>query len=161
MIATTRYAMEDTRSPLISMLMQASVCLTLATASLLAHGATVLLVLGVALSVSSAAAGCHLSARVLRNLSAVGTQRLLPSVAKFVAASVVMAGPAWIVATTVLLCSGGRLVRGLASSLPLWSVARSSWRYKSCGALQSLGGSREDWAVRDRKRAVAAELTHG
>ena len=163
MIATyASYAMKDTRSPLISMLMQASVCLTLATASLLAHGATVLLVLGVALSVSSAAAGCHLSARVLRNLSAVGTQRLLPSVAKFVAASVVMAGPAWIVATTVPPLLGrslGPRVGIVAAALvggTLFLALQVLWRSPELGWLT--GGLGQ---LRDRKRAVAAELTHG
>ncbi len=163
MIATyASYAMKDTRSPLISMLVQASVCLTLATASLLAHGATVLLVLGIALSVSSAAAGCHLSARVWRNLSAVGTQRLLPSVAKFVAASVVMAGPAWIVATTVPPLLGrslGPRVGIVAAALvggTLFLALQALWRSPELGWLA--GGLGQ---VRDRKRAVAAELTHG
>jgi putative peptidoglycan lipid II flippase len=95
MIATyASYAMRDTRSPLVSMLVQAAVCLALATSSLFFQGPAVLLVLGLALSVS-------VSARVSRNLSGAATHRLLPSMAKFVAAAALMAGPAWVVATSV------------------------------------------------------------
>jgi len=102
MIATyASYAMRDTRSPLVSMLVQAAVCLALATSSLFFQGPAVLLVLGLALSVSVSAAGFHLTARVSRNLSGAATHRLLPSMAKFVAAAALMAGPAWVVATSV------------------------------------------------------------
>jgi putative peptidoglycan lipid II flippase len=163
MIATyASYAMKDTRSPLISMLVQASVCLALATASLLVQGANVLLFLGIALSVSSAAAGCHLTARVWRNLSAVGTQRLLPSVAKFIAASVVMAGPAWIVATTVPPLLGrslGPRVGIVAAALvggTLFLTLQVLWRSPELGWLT--GGLGQ---LRDGTRAVDAELTHG
>jgi putative peptidoglycan lipid II flippase len=108
MIATyASYAMKDTRSPLVSMLIQAVTCLSLATSSLLVHGPAVLLVLGLALSASTAVAGLHLNARVRRNIGGAATYRLLPSIAKFAAAAVVMAGPAWIVAATIPRLLGG------------------------------------------------------
>src|SRR5258708_3771299 len=108
MIATyASYARKDTRSPLISMLLQAVACLALVSAALLAHGPTVLLLLGLALSVAVAVAACHLTARVWRGLGRRdtqrlrGTQRLAPSVLKFAAGSGIMAGPPRLTATPV------------------------------------------------------------
>jgi putative peptidoglycan lipid II flippase len=102
MIATyASYARKDTRSPLVSMLLQAALCLGLVSTSLLVRGWAVLLVLGLALSVAVAAAACHLTARLWRNLSGRGTQRLTPSLAKFVGGAVLMAGPAWLTAMAI------------------------------------------------------------
>ncbi len=108
MIATyASYARKDTRSPLISMLLQAVACLALVSAALLAHGPTVLLLLGLALSVAVALAACHLTARVWRGLGRRdtqrlrGTQRLAPSILKFAVGSGIMAVPAWLTATSI------------------------------------------------------------
>ena len=103
------YARKDTRTPLKSMLVQATVCLALASAALLVEGAAVLMVLGLALSLSIAAAAVHLTAQVWRNLSRDGTQRLAPSLARFAAGAAIMAGPAWLVADTVPHWLGGSL----------------------------------------------------
>jgi murein biosynthesis integral membrane protein MurJ len=94
------YARKDTRTPLHSMILQAAVCLTVAGLSLLVHGPTVLIVLGLAVSVSVVVAACHLMARMWRTLGR-GTQRLWPSLARFVAGAAIMAGPAWLTATVV------------------------------------------------------------
>ncbi len=94
------YARKDTRAPLISMMLQAAVCLGLVSTALLVHGPTVLLVLGLALSVAVVTAACHLTARVWRSLIP-GTQRLTPSLIKVVAGSAIMAGPAWLSATAI------------------------------------------------------------
>jgi murein biosynthesis integral membrane protein MurJ len=102
MIATyASYAKKDTRSPMRSMIVQATVCLALASAALFVHGRTVLLVLGLALSAAVTAAACHLMARLWRDLSGHGTRRLGPSLARFAAGALVMAGPAWLTATAV------------------------------------------------------------
>jgi putative peptidoglycan lipid II flippase len=102
MIATyASYAKKDTRSPMRSMIVQATVCLALASAALFVHGRTVLLVLGLALSAAVAAAACHLMTRLWRDLSGHGTQRLAPSLARFAVGALVMAGPAWLTATAV------------------------------------------------------------
>src|SRR5215472_11047578 len=108
MIATyASYARKDTRSPLISMLLQAVVCLALVSIAFFVHGPAILLVLGLALSAAVAVAACHLTARVWRDLGGRGTQRLpsgqrlLPSVLKFAAGSVIMAVPAWLTATSI------------------------------------------------------------
>jgi putative peptidoglycan lipid II flippase len=163
MIATyASYAMRDTRSPLVSMLIQAVVCLALATSSLLVHGPAVLLVLGLALSASTAAAGFHLNARVWRNLSAPATQRLLPSMAKFVVAAVLMAGPAWIVATSVPSWLGGSLgprVGILAAALvggAVFLALQAWWRSPELGWLAGGLG-----LLRHREGRAAAESISG
>jgi putative peptidoglycan lipid II flippase len=102
LIATyASYARKDTRSPLISMLLQAAVCLGLVSTALLVHGWAVLVVLGLALSVAVAAAACHLTAHLWRSLSQGGSQRLAPSLGKFVVGAALMAGPAWLTATAI------------------------------------------------------------
>ena len=101
MIATyASYARKDTRSPLRSMMLQAAMCLGRGELSLLVHGPAVLLVLGLAVSVSVVVAACHLMIRMWRTLGR-GTQRLTPSLARFVAGAAIMAGPAWLTATVV------------------------------------------------------------
>jgi putative peptidoglycan lipid II flippase len=102
LIATyASYAKKDTRSPLKSMVLQAIVCLSVASTALRMHGSAVLLVLGLALAAAVATAACHLMALVWRDLTDGGTERLTPSLAKFVAGAVIMAGPAWVTATTI------------------------------------------------------------
>jgi putative peptidoglycan lipid II flippase len=95
------YARKDTRTPLLSMLVQAAICLGLASTALLFQGTAVILVLGLALSLSVAAAALHLTAHVWRSLGRGGTERLGPSLGRFVGGAAIMAGPAWLVAETV------------------------------------------------------------
>lgn len=95
------YARKDTRSPLWSMTLQAVVCLGLVSLVPVVHGPALLLLLGGALSASVTVAAIHLTVRVWRRLGPPGTERLIPSVARFVVGSAVMAGPAWITATVV------------------------------------------------------------
>jgi putative peptidoglycan lipid II flippase len=102
MIATyASYAQKNTRSPLMSMLLQAAVCLGLAGAATLLRGIVVLLALGLALSAATTIAALHLTSRVWRNLSAGGTERLAPSLGKFLFGAAIMAGPAWATAKFV------------------------------------------------------------
>ncbi len=102
MIATyASYARKDTRSPLRSMIVQTVTCLALASLSLLVHGTAILVVLGLAVSGAAAAAACHLMARIWRTLNGRGTQRLAPSLARFMAGAVIMAVPAWLWANAV------------------------------------------------------------
>ena len=163
MIATyASYARKDTRSPLLSMLMQAAVCLALATSSLLFQGPAVLVVLGLALSASTAVAGFHLNARLWRNLSGVATQRLLPSIARFVAAALLMAGPAWVVATVLPSWIGASLgprVGILAAALvggAVFLALQAWWRSPELGWLA--GGLGQ---LRHRGQRVAAESING
>jgi putative peptidoglycan lipid II flippase len=163
MIATyASYARKDTRSPLVSMLVQAVVCLALATSSLLFHGPAVLVVLGLALSASTSVAGFHLMTRLWRSLSGVASQRLLPSIARFVAAAALMAGPAWVVATVVPSWIGGSLgprVGILAAALVGGAVflgLQAWWRSPELGWLA--GGLGQ---LRHREQRIAAESLNG
>jgi len=95
------YARKDTRSPLRSMVVQAAVFLALAPAALLASGWAVVLALGLAQSAAVTVAACHLTARLWRRIGQSGTLRLTPSLTKFAAGAVIMAGPAWLTATEI------------------------------------------------------------
>ncbi len=95
------YARKDTRTPLVSMLLQAIICLGLASTTLLVKGPAMLLILGLALSLSVSTAALHLTARVWPNLSLFRTPRFVPSLARFVAGAAIMAGPAWLAADAV------------------------------------------------------------
>jgi len=137
------YARKDTRTPLLSMLVQSSICLGLASTALLVHGPTMLLVLGLALSISVSIAALHLTARVWRNLSPAGTQRLMPSLARFVAGAAIMAGPAWLVADAVpqrLTGSFGPRV-GIAAAVlvggSVFLALQAWWRTPALGWLAS------------------------
>lgn len=102
MIATyASYARKDTRSPLRAMVLQTVLCLGLASIALVVHGLTVMVVLGLATAVPVVVAACYLVIRIRGTLGRPGPQRLLPSLARFGAGTVVMAGPAWLVATAV------------------------------------------------------------
>ena len=137
------YARKDTRTPLRSMLVQAVISLVLTSTALLVHGPTMLLVLGLALSVSVAVAALHLTVRVWRNLSRRGTQRLMPSLARFVAGAAIMAGPAWLVADAVpqrLTGSLGPRV-GIAAAVlvggSVFLALQAWWRTPALGWLAS------------------------
>jgi putative peptidoglycan lipid II flippase len=95
------YARKDTRSPMWSMVLQATVCLGLVSLVLVVRGPAVLFVLGAATSVSVAVAACHLTARTWRHLGRRGSERLIPSLVRFVVGSAIMAVPAWITARAV------------------------------------------------------------
>jgi putative peptidoglycan lipid II flippase len=156
------YARKDTRSPLISMLLQASLCLVLLSAALVVHGRTVLLVLGLALSVAVAVAACHLTARVWRNLSGRGTQRLIPSLAKFAAGAILMAGPAWLTATVLSGWVGRPLGPrvGIAAATLVGAMVflgfQAIWRTPELGWLAGGLGH-----MRGKARRGIAEATHG
>jgi putative peptidoglycan lipid II flippase len=95
------YARKDTRSPLRSMTLQAVLFLGLASLVLVVRGSAVLFVLGAATSLSAAAAACHLTIRMWPRLGPRGSERLVPSLARFVVGAAVMAAPAWFTARAV------------------------------------------------------------
>src|SRR6266568_4438140 len=157
------YARKDTRTPLISMVVQATLCLGLASTSLLVHGPAVLFVLGLALSLSVSTAAVHLTTRVWRNLSRHGTQRLVPSLAKFVAGAAIMAAPAWFVADAVpnwLDRSLGPRVATAAAVLVGGAVflgLQALWRSPEVGWVGS--GVRSKWQIKHNR--VVAEVING
>ena len=154
MIATyASYARKDTRSPLRSMMLQAAVCLGVVSCSLLVHGPTVLLVLGLALSGSVVVAAGHLMIRMWRTLGGRGTQRLTPSLARFVAGAAIMAGPAWLTATVLPGLLGrplGPRVGIVAAALvgaavyvavqALWRTPEVGWLAEGLGQMRAKAG---------------------
>ena len=149
------YARKDTRTPLMSMLVQTTICLGLASTALLLQGPAMLVVLGLALSLSVAAAAVHLTAHVWRTLSPRGTQRLAPSLARFVAAAGIMAGPAWLVAEAVPHFLGRSLGPrvGIAAAVlvggALFLALQALWRTPELGWLAGglIGSHRKDHRV--------------
>jgi putative peptidoglycan lipid II flippase len=101
MIATyASYARKDTRSPLVSMMLQAATFLGLASIALLVHGTAVVLVVGLAFSAAIAVAALHLSMRLRRDLGRP-RERLAPSLVRPMVGAAVMVGPAWLTANAV------------------------------------------------------------
>jgi murein biosynthesis integral membrane protein MurJ len=100
-LTSASYAQKDTRSPMRSMVLQTVVCLSLASLALLVHGPAVVLVLGSALSAATVVATWHLSAVMWRRVGRRGSERLIPSLVRFMVGAVVMAGPAWLTANAV------------------------------------------------------------
>lgn len=157
------YARKDTRTPLVSMGVQAALCLGLASTALLFHGSAVLLVLGLALSLSVCAAAVHLSVRTWRSISRHGTERLAPSLARFAAGAAIMAGPAWVVADTVpgwlgrsvgpRLAIAAAVVVGAAVFFALQALWRSPELRWIAGGLSSSWQAKESHLI--------AEVTNG
>jgi putative peptidoglycan lipid II flippase len=163
MIATyASYAKKDTRSPLVSMLLQAAVCLGLVSTALLVHGWAVLLVLGLALSVAVAVGALHLTVRVWRSLSQRGSQRLAPSMGKFLAGAAIMAGPAWVTATAIPHWLGRPFGSRIAITAAVvvgalvFLAMQAWWRTPELGWLAGGLGH-----LRGKARRVAAGVTHG
>jgi putative peptidoglycan lipid II flippase len=159
LIATyASYARKDTRSPLISMLLQAAVCLGLVSTALLVHGWAVLVVLGLALSVAVTAAACHLTIHVWRGLSQGGSQRLAPSLGKFLAGAALMAGPAWLTATAIGHWLGRPLgarigiAAAAAVGILIFLAVQAAWRAPELGWL---AGGFGHLRGRARREAVA------
>jgi putative peptidoglycan lipid II flippase len=98
LIATyASYARKDTRSPLVSMVLQAVVCLALASSAFFLHGSAIMVALGLAFSVSITVAALHLALRLRRELGPA-RDRLLPSLARAGVGAGVMIVPAWVTA---------------------------------------------------------------
>jgi putative peptidoglycan lipid II flippase len=159
LIATyASYARKDTRSPLISMLLQAAVCLGLVSTALLVHGWAVLVVLGLALSVAVATAACHLMVHLWRGLSQGGSQRLAPSLGKFVVGAALMAGPAWLTATAIGHWLGRPLgarvgiAAAAAVGILIFLAVQAAWRAPELGWL---AGGLGHLRGRTRSEAVA------
>jgi putative peptidoglycan lipid II flippase len=159
MIATyASYARKNTRSPLVSMLLQAVICLGLASCALLVHGRKVILALGLAFSVAVTVAACHLTTRLWRKLGHHGTQRLAPSVGRFLAGSAIMVGPAWLTARSIQHwldnAIGARLgiIAAAVVGSAIYVAVQAAWRTPELGWLAGGFGH-----VRDKARRRIVE----
>jgi putative peptidoglycan lipid II flippase len=100
------YARQDARSPLLSMAVRVGTTIALMSVAWLMRGTAVLIMLGLALSVGSLAGGLHVGWRLRTGLPR-GEFLFARAVAKTVAASALMALPAYVI---------GRLVSGLGTA---------------------------------------------
>lgn len=105
------YARGDTRTPLISMALQASICLTLCALAAFARPSLLLPAIGAAYAVAAVIGGAHLFLRMSR-----GWQRreLWGSLGRIVVGSAVMAVPAYFSAHLISSHLGGRPGQALA-----------------------------------------------
>ena len=138
-----RVMRKDTRSPLVSMLLQATICLALTCFVVRMQGVAVLITLGLSFSASIAVGAGHLLYRITRGLDP-GSARLAPSLIRVVAGAVAMAGPAWLTATVVprsfgfpLSAMAGIVAAALAGGA-VYLVLQALWRTPELAAL--LGG---------------------
>jgi putative peptidoglycan lipid II flippase len=99
-IAQASYAQRDARSPLLSSALRLCVTLTGLAVALFLHGPAVLIAIGLAVSLGDNVGAWHLWHRITRNLPPKGV-RLGPSVGRSLGASLLMAGPAYLVAIAV------------------------------------------------------------
>jgi putative peptidoglycan lipid II flippase len=135
------YACHDARSPVRSMALCASLALAGTVAALaLPAGAGVLLVLGLAYSAGSLAGGAHLARRVHRMLPP-SSERVTPAILRALAASALMAGPAYLAAAAAAGWVQGRLgtvvqlavAGGVGAGLYL--AVQRLWRSPELGSL--------------------------
>ena len=167
MIATyASYARKDTRAPLRSMVVQTITCLVLVSLSLLVHGTAILIVLGLSVSGAATAAACHLMVRMWRTLGRRGTQRLTPSLLRFIAGAVIMAVPAWLCAGAVSRWAGpkvGMLAAALVGVTVYVAVEKllrtPEVEWLSGGLRQVLAGARRTPAERRMVRVTLPAIT--
>jgi putative peptidoglycan lipid II flippase len=105
------YARGDTKTPLVSMALQAGICLTLCALAAFARPSLLLPAIGAAYAAAAILGGAHLFLRMSR-----GWQRrqLWESLGRIVLGSVVMAVPAYFVAHLIVTHVGGRPGQALA-----------------------------------------------
>jgi putative peptidoglycan lipid II flippase len=144
-IAThSSYARHDASSPLRAMLVRAgAVAIGILVAFLLTDGTAVLIALGLSTSAADLAAACYLGNRLRRGLPRTG-ERLLPSLLRSLVASLVMAGPAFLVATHLPGRLDGRWGEqiGLAAAILTGAVIflGIQWLWRSPELSTLLGG---------------------
>lgn len=112
------YARGDMRSPLRSAGLKTAICLPLLAAALTVHGKTVVLVVGLAMSVSALLAATHRVGRLLQQLPG-GAEPLLRPLLRTGAATLLLAGPLWLGGRLVLRADSRPAVLAAAGALVL------------------------------------------
>lgn len=105
------YARGDTRTPLVSMALQAGICLTLCALAAFARPSLLLPAIGAAYAVAAVVGGAHLFLRMSRGWP---RRELWASLGRIVVGSVVMAVPAYFSAHLISSNLGGRPGQALA-----------------------------------------------
>jgi putative peptidoglycan lipid II flippase len=144
------YAAKDTRTPLRSALLGATVCLGLVAVAFTRSGGQVLVLLGLAYSTGQLVASWHLVRTVRRALPPC-RERLLPAAVRAVTASAVMALPAWAVAHW----SAGLLGAGSAARVLTVAAATGVGLLVYFGAQAVLGSPELGWFLGRRAAAPA------
>ena len=108
------YAREDARAPFQAMLVRTGVTLAgIALSFALSDGTSVLMALGGAVSAGTLAGAAYLAVRIRAGLPSAG-ESLAPAVTRSVTASLVMVGPAYLVANNPPAWIGGHSAEALA-----------------------------------------------
>jgi putative peptidoglycan lipid II flippase len=134
-IVTTQaaYSRRDTRTPLLSMLLQTIICLSLCGLAVLATGTRVVVLVGAAYALASLVGGTHLYLRVRRTLQ-LGGQRVWPTLLRVCIGAAAMVGPVLLVSGTLTANVAGRagwtlaLVVGSLTGLVVFGVAQALMR---------------------------------
>jgi putative peptidoglycan lipid II flippase len=109
-IVTTQaaYSRGDTRTPLLSMLFQTFICLSLCGFAVFATGTRVVVLVGSAYAAASLFGGAHLYLRVRRTLH-LGDQRIWPTLLRVCIGAAAMVGPVLVSASAVTANVPGRI----------------------------------------------------
>jgi putative peptidoglycan lipid II flippase len=102
------YARGDSRTPLLSMVVQTVVCLSLCVSAVTASGTRVVVLVGLAYAAASLFGGVHLYVRVRRTLCTVD-ERVWPTLVRVVSGTLVMVGPVLLSTTLLTATVPGRL----------------------------------------------------
>jgi putative peptidoglycan lipid II flippase len=134
-IVTTQatYSRGDTRTPLLSMLLQTCICLSLCGAALFASGTNVVVLVGFAYAIASLFGGTHLYLRVRHTLSP-GDQRVWPTLLRVCLGAAAMVGPVVLVAGALTANVAGRtgwmlaLIVGSLTGIVVFGLAQALMR---------------------------------
>jgi putative peptidoglycan lipid II flippase len=135
------YARDDTRTPLVSMAVQAAVCLALSVLTVLVPGPRAVVLLGLAYGTGALLGGLHLLWRVTRAIG-LPIRRLGPLVRRLTIGAVVMAVPVRWVAHDLVSRIDGRagwvlaLGAGTLAGVAVFLVAQLLMRSPELGALR-------------------------
>lgn len=147
MATHSAYAQRDAHSPFRSMVIHTSLTLAgLLLAFLLTDGTAVLVALGLTISAADLISAWHLAGRVRLKLPATGA-RLTPALLRALGGSVLMAGPAYLLAVHLPDWLGGRwadqlgMLAAVVAGLVIFIGVQRLWRSPELSLL--LGGFRQ------------------
>jgi putative peptidoglycan lipid II flippase len=134
-IVTTQaaYSRGDTRTPLLSMVLQTVICLSLCGVAVFATGTRVVVLVGLAYAAASLFGGAHLYVRVRRTMR-LGDQRVWPTLLRVGIGTTAMVGPVLLSADAMTSNVPGRLgwtlalVVGSVTGLVVFGLAQGLMR---------------------------------
>jgi putative peptidoglycan lipid II flippase len=131
---SSSYARHDASSPLHAMALRTGVVFAgMLVASLVARDTAVLVTLGLFVSAADLVGAGHLARRLRRGLPRAG-ERFTPALLRSVVGSLIMAGPALLVATRLPAADGGRwgeqveLLAAIVTGLVVYAGVQRLWR---------------------------------